>query len=69
MIIITTSHKLSLENKNTLAQKLVTKFGVTEFEYVVDEKLILGITIKVADREYYYNLSHESTQILTQALK
>jgi len=69
MILVTTSHPLSLENKNALAQKLVTKFGVTEFEYLVDPKLVIGIMIKVGDTEYYYNLQNEAQNILTQVLK
>jgi len=69
MIHVTSSSELNHELKSLLEQKLKNKFGDLEIQYVVDPKLILGLTIKVDDEEYYSNLNYEINYILSQLLK
>lgn len=69
MIQVTSSSQLNEELKTLLEQKLKNKFGDLEIQYSVDPKLILGLTIKVDDEEYYSNLNYEINYILSQLLK
>jgi F0F1-type ATP synthase delta subunit len=69
MIHVTSSSELNYDLKSLLEQKLKNKFGDLEIQYAVDPKLILGLTIKVDDEEYYSNLNYEINYILSQLLK
>lgn len=72
-INIVSSHTLSPLNKESLENKLIQKFSLSSdnsdkavFKYFLDKSLVLGLLIQVNDKEYYYNLDNQITQILNQ---
>jgi F0F1-type ATP synthase delta subunit len=67
-IIVTSSIEISTELKSHLEFKLKHKFGNHEIEYIVDESLIVGLTIRYDDTELSYDLNSQIQNITNQIM-
>lgn len=67
-IIVSSSVEISPELKFHLEFKLKHKFGNREFEYIVDESLIVGLVIRCQDTELRYDLSSQIQNITNQII-